>query len=123
MFGTLLSWLTGGAIAQIGKQINQAYQIRVNAKNDEARIDADKHIAQLQAQQAVLIAEQGHWLTRWIRPALAAPVAIYWGKVLVYDKCLGLGATPDLSTEQHAIMGVIVGSYFLTRPFEKVFRK
>jgi len=119
MIGAILSWLGGGVISQIGKQLNSAYQAKLNAKNNTERLEADVTISRLEAQQAVLIAEQGSWRTSWIRPAFAAPCVFYWGKIVIWDKALGWGSTPDLSTEQHAIMGVIVGAYFLTRPFEK----
>lgn len=119
VIGTILSWLTGGGIAAIGKQLNKAYELKLNAKNDAERIEADKQIAQLEARQAVLIAEQGSWMTRWIRPALAMPFAIFIWKVVVWDTVLGWGTTPHLSENMYWVMGAIISAYFLTRPFEK----
>lgn len=119
MFGAILSWISGGIVGQIGEQLNTAYQARLSAKNNTERLEADVTISRLEAQQAVLIAEQGSWRTSWIRPAFAAPCVFYWGKIIVWDKALGWGSTPDLTTEQHAIMGVIIGAFFLVRPFEK----
>jgi hypothetical protein len=112
-------FLGGGIVGDIGEQLNTAYKSKLTAKNNTEKFEADKTIARLEAQQAVLIAEQGSWKTAWIRPAIAAPFVFYLWKIVVYDKMLGLGSTPDLSTEQHAIMGVVIGAYFLTRPFEK----
>jgi hypothetical protein len=119
MFGMILSWLTGGGIAAIGKQLNAAYQAKLNAKNETERLQADMDIAQLSARQAVLIAEQGSWMTRWIRPAIAAPIAIYVWKVIVWDMVLGWGVTPELGDQLYWLMTVVVGAYFLTRPFER----
>lgn len=123
MFGTILSWFASGGITAIGKQLNDAYQAKLTAQNDSERIEADKRIATLEAQQAVLIAEQGNWMTRWIRPALAAPTVIFVWKILVWDTVLGWGITGDPGELVKWIVTVTIGAYFLTRPFEKWGRK
>lgn len=119
MITKVLSWLAGGGIAAIGKELNRAYQARLNAKNDEERIEADKQIAVLEARQAVLLAEQGSWMTRWIRPAFALPFVIYNFKIVVWDKVLGWGTTDSLSPEFWQLQMIVFGAYFLTRPLEK----
>lgn len=119
MLGKILDWLGGGAIKAIGGQINQAYQAKLNAQNDEQRIDADKRIATLEAQRDVLIAEQKNVLTRWIRPAIAFPIVVYIWKLVVWDKVLGLGTTDPLSDELWRLFWIVVGAYFIVRPFEK----
>lgn len=122
MIKFLFSWLASGGIASIGEQLNRAYQAKLNAKNDSERIEAEKTIAQLEARQAVLIAEQGNWITRWIRPAFAIPFIVYNAKILVWDKVLGLGITDPISAEYWQLQMIVFGAYFLTRPFErKVF--
>lgn len=115
----LLGWLVGGGIASIGKELRQARLDKLNAQNDEQRINADLRIAELQAQQAILIAEQGSPLTSWIRPAVAFPFVIYLFKVIVWDFVLGLGTTPTLPEELYHLMMLVFGAYFLVRPFEK----
>lgn len=119
MIGKILAWLSGGALSIIGTQLNDAYQAKLNAQNNDARIEADKRIAQLHAREAVLIAEQGSWITRWIRPAFAAPFVIYNAKIILWDKVLGLGTTDALSAEFWQLQMIVFGAYFLTRPFEK----
>lgn len=119
MLGVILNFLGGGIVKQIGKELNDAYKTKVQAKNDSERLAADVTIETLKAQRDILVAEQRHALTAWIRPAIAFPFVAYLWKIVIYDKMLGLGSTPDLSTEQHAIMGVVIGAYFLTRAFEK----
>ena len=89
-------WLFGQGLSSISAQINAAYQAKLNAQNDEARLEADQRIAQLNAQQSLLIAEQNNRLTRWIRPAFAAPFVIYNGKIILWDKVLGWGVTDPL---------------------------
>lgn len=119
MLGTILSWLAGGGIAAIGEQLNRAHEAKLKAQNDSERIDAEKRIAELTAQQAVLIAEQGSAVTRWIRPAFAAPFIIYNFKIVVWDKVLGLGTTDPLTAEFWQLQMIVFGAYFLTRPFER----
>lgn len=119
MIGKILSWLGNGALSTIGKQLNDAYQAKLNAQNNDARIEAAKRIAQLHAHEAVLIAEQGSWITRWIRPAFAAPFVIYNAKIIIWDKVLGSGTTDALSPEFWQLQMIVFGAYFLTRPFEK----
>lgn len=119
MLKTILSWLSGGLIKSIGQELNEAYKAKLNAQNTESRIEAEKRIATLEAQKAILIAEQQHGLTRWIRPAFALIFWIYLAKVTVWDKVLGLGVTDPLGGNLEEIMMIIVGAYFLARPFEK----
>lgn len=118
MLGSVLSWLAGGGIAAIGKQLNRAYQAKLDAKNDAERIEAEKQIAQLSARQQVLIAEQGSWMTRWIRPAFAFPFVIYNFKIVVWDKVLSLGKTDPLPPEFWQLQMIVFGAYFLTRGIE-----
>jgi hypothetical protein len=119
VFGMILSWLTGGGIAAIGRELNEAYKAKLNAKNETERLEADMAIAQLSARQAVLVAEQGSWLTRWIRPAFALPFVIYDAKIVVWDKVLGWGSTDALTPEFWQLQMIVFGAFFLTRPFEK----
>ena len=123
IFTKIAGWLLGGGIAAIGKELRQAHKDRLDAANEADRIDADIRVATLEAQQAVLIAEQGSWKTSWIRPAIAFPVASYLWKVLFYDKVLMSdwfnGVTDPLDEKMWWVVTAVIGAYFLTRPFEK----
>lgn len=119
MLSKILSWLTGGAIQAIGSELNQAYANKLKAETDSEKLDVEKRIATLEAQKSVLLAEQGNWVTRWIRPAFALPFVVYNFKIIVWDKVLGLGTTDPLSTEFWQLQMIVFGAYFLTRPFEK----
>lgn len=120
MIGKILSWLAGGGIAAISRELKDAYRLQLEAKNDAERIEAEKQIAQLEARQAVLIAEQGRWLTAWIRPAIALPIVVYVWKLIIWDKVLGFGATDNLSPELWKLFWIVIGAYFIARPFEKL---
>lgn len=123
MFYKLLTWLSTGGIAAIGEQLNKAYDAKLKATNDHEKLQAEENIARLEAQRSILIAEQGRWLTAWVRPAIALPFVVYLWKLIIYDKVLAWGATDNLSPELWNMMTVVIGAYFLTRPLEAWVRK
>src|SRR5205085_481617 len=51
------------------------------------QLDLDKREAEVNA--AIIIAEQGNWFTRSVRPALGWIVILLLAKILLYDKALG----------------------------------
>ena len=106
-------------IEAIGKQLNKAYFNKLTAENATERVEADVEISYLEAKRDMILAEQGSWMTRWIRPALALPVVIFWFKLLVWDTVLGLGVTPDPGELVMWYAMLIPSAYFLVRPFEK----
>lgn len=123
MIGLILKFLGGGGIAAIGGQLRAAYELKLKAQTDHEKLEADQRIEELRAQQAILIAEQGNWTTRWIRPAFAAPFVIYNFKIVVWDKVLGLGVTDPLSPEFVQMQTIVISAYFVGRSIEKIFRK
>jgi len=119
----ILGWLIGGGISAIGEQLRAAYDSKLKATNDHEKLEAEQRIKTLEAQQAILIAEQGSWTTRWIRPAFAAPFVIYNFKIVVWDKVLGLGVTDPLSPEFIQMQTIVISAYFVGRSVEKIFRR
>jgi hypothetical protein len=113
---TLFKAFVGSGLAG---EIRQAYKDKLDAQTDEARLDAERRIALMEAQERILIEEQKHWMTRWIRPAVAAPFVIFLWKVVVYDTVLQWGVTPHLSDQMYYIMGIVITAYFLGRAYEK----
>lgn len=77
-------------------------------------------VAERQYQTALLVAEQGNWVTRWVRPAWSAPFIFYTGKVIVWDMALGWGSTPPLGDQMAQLMFIVAGAYFGGRTIEKV---
>ena len=92
-------------------------------KNDALRIQADEIIERRRLQRDVLIAEQGRWYTALIRPMFAWPLAIWWAKVILYDKVLGMGTTDPLTGQVGEWAGLIVGAYFLAEAGERITAK
>ena len=112
-----------GVVGTITKAIAGVRTERLNAKTEEAKLDAEQRMALLYAQRDIHVAEAGNMMTSWVRPAFAGIFWIYLAKVLVWDKVLGWGVTDSLSGNQQEIMMIIVGFYFLARPFEKIWKK
>lgn len=104
----------------IAEKIADAYVAKQAALTDRERIVADERIKTLEMQRDVLIAEQRSWLTSWVRPAFAFPFVVYSWKLVIWDKVLKLGTTDPLSENLTEIMVVIIGAFFIARPFEKV---
>ena len=115
------SFLTGlMGLKGIAEKIADAYAERQKALTDRERIVADQRIKTLEMQRDVLVSEQGSRLTRWVRPALAFPFVVYVNKLVIWDKVLGFGSTDPLSPELAETMAIVIGAYFVARPFEKV---
>jgi hypothetical protein len=123
MWMTILSFL-GGPIV---KGLIDAYQAKLKAGNVESKIAADLAATEIAAQvnesKAVMqyrIAEIG----RWYEPdkLIGYSVAIYFCKLLVFDKVLGLGTTDPLAGFASVTSNLVVSFYFAKRGFENVAR-
>ncbi|HEU5068692.1 MAG TPA: hypothetical protein VFT61_10990 [Sphingomicrobium sp.] len=86
------------------------------AKEIEAAIEARKQAS------AIIIAEQGRWYTAIIRPLLALPPVLYFWKLIVWDKVLGLGATDPITGMIADWTWLTLTAYGGDRSIEKVAR-
>lgn len=123
---TWLASLIGGPV--VTGLIN-AYKAKLAATNTQDRIAADLAAKEIEAEiearrqaSTIIIAEQGRWYTAIIRPLLAFPIIIYFWKVLIFDKVLGLGSTDPLSGLVADWAGMIITAYVGGRSIEKVAR-
>src|SRR5690606_32370047 len=105
----VLKWLPGGVLEPILGHLEK----KADTETERLRLQVQKEIAFRQAQRDVLIAEQGRWFTALIRPMFAWPLAIWWAKVILVDKVLGMGSTDPLTGQVGEWAGLIVGAYFL----------
>jgi hypothetical protein len=123
MWMTLLSFIGGPII----KGLIDAYQARLKAGNTSEKIAADLAAGEIAAQtietQAITqyrVAEIGH---PWEPDKLMGYfVAIYFGKLLIWDKVLGLGSTDGLQGFAATTANLVVSFYFVKRGFENVAR-
>ena len=90
MLQTILSWLSGGIVGQIGRQLNEAYQARLKAQNDRERIEADKEIERLRALKSALaedratrVAKLAYWTGRAPLFLAEMAAALYFSAVMI----------------------------------------
>lgn len=123
MWMTIISFLGGPVV----KGLVDAYNAKLKAANADAKIAADLAAAEIAAQAAegnsitrYRIAELG----RWHEPdkLMGYCVAIYFSKLLVFDKVLGLGSTDPLTGFASVTANLVVSFYFAKRGFENVAR-
>lgn len=114
----MLKWLN--PLSVIAERLTAAYEAKLKAETDQDRLKASVLIRQLEARENVLIAEQSSWFTKWIRPALAFPIVVYFWKIVIWDKVFKWGTTDPIGPTGEYLMIAVVGAYFITRPLEKV---
>lgn len=127
MFATILSWLGSLIGGPFAKAAVDAYKAKLASANERDKLAADLAAKEIAADidarkqaSAIVIAEQGRWYTAIIRPLLALPVIIYFWKVIVWDKVLGLGSTDPITGMPAEWAGLIVAAYVGGRSIEKV---
>lgn len=118
LLGSLLGIVP--AVERIGSKIADAQVAKANALTDRDKIAADERVKTLEMQRDVLIAEQGSWMTRWVRPLLALGPVVYLNKIFLWDKVLKLGTTDPLSDELSWVLVAVVTAFLLSRPVEKI---
>ncbi len=125
IIGAILQPIIGGLLtAQKQKLDAVGSHEAVAADLAKKAFDLDMKEADVNAQ--IIIAEQGNWVTRSIRPLLALPVIILVWKLLVYDKALGQwtnGSTDPLSDQIWWFVTTVTIAYMGGRTAEKIADK
>ena len=121
----ILSWLASLLSGPIVNGGIDRYKAKLAAGNDKDRIAADLAAreldvqrAEIEAQNALRIAQIGKWYEP--EKLMGYAVAIYVAKLLIYDKVLGLGTTDPLGGWIETTANLIVAFYFGKRTFENV---
>lgn len=121
MWQLIMSFIGGPVI----KGLLDAYNAHLQATTSDKQIAADlagKEIAaqmvEIQEQTKYRVAEIGHPFEP--DKIMGYCVAIYLGKLLIWDKVLGLGTTDPLAGWVETTANLIVGFYFAKRGFENI---
>lgn len=128
---TILSWFASLITAPLLNKALDGWKAKLAADNDADKIAADlaarelevQH-AEIEAQNALRVAQIGKWYEP--EKIMGYTVAIYFAKLLIWDKVLGWGATDGLTTKAGDLSwaGVtattIIAFYFGKRTFENV---
>jgi hypothetical protein len=127
MWFALAKWLAGFVTGPVFDDLLKGYQAKLAAGNTSESIAADlaaKELAvqsrELELQTQLRIAEIGHPFEP--DRLMGYCVAVYFAKLLIFDKVLGLGTTDGLAGFASTTANLIVASYFAKRGFENVAR-
>lgn len=123
MWTWLASFLTGPLL---GKALD-AYKAKLAAGNTTDKIAADLAARELTVQQAEIAAQTQLRIAeigRWYEPEhlMGYTVALYFVKIVMWDKVLGLGSTDPLTGFAATTAASIVLYYFGKRGIENVVR-
>lgn len=123
MWMTIISFLGGPVV----KALIEAYGAKLKAENIDSKIAADLAASEIAAQTAetnALMQYRVAELGRWYEPdkLMGYCVAIYFAKLLVWDKVLGFGSTDALAGFAAITANLVVSFYFAKRGFENVAR-
>lgn len=123
MWMTIISFLGGPVV----KALIDAYSAKLKAENVDSKIAADLAASEIAAQtaetKAVMqyrTAELGYWYEP--DKLIGYCVTVYFAKLLVWDKVLGLGSTDPLAGFAAITANLVVSFYFAKRGFENVAR-
>lgn len=123
MWQAIIGFIGGPVI----KGLLDAYNAHLTATTTDKQTAADlagKEIAaQVSETNAIMqyrIAEIGHWYEP--DKLMGYFVAAYFGKLLVWDKVLGLGSTDPLAGFAATTSNLVVSFYFAKRGFENIAR-
>jgi hypothetical protein len=129
-WGKIVGWFFGGGLSALGSIGLDFYKQKLGAENStehqvvdlaKRAMDLDQREAELNSR--LLIAEQGNWATRWVRPAWAFPFVFWTWKVVIWDLCFHMGTTLDLKGTPGTLCIVIATAYFGERGINKVMDK
>jgi len=123
MWLTIISFLGGPVI----KGLIDSYKAKLAAGNASEKIASDTaasemvvQTAEIRAQNEYRIAALGHWYEP--DKIMGYAVAVYFAKLLVFDKVLGFGSTDPLAVFAEVTSNLIVAFYFAKRGFENIAR-
>ena len=123
MWGIILSFLGGPVI----KGAIEAYKTKLEAGNTSDRIAADLAGRELDVQRREVEVQNEYKVAligRWYEPTqlLGYIMVIYVGKVIVFDKVLGLGSTDPITGAVGEWAGMIIMFLIGKRGFENIAR-
>lgn len=112
MIAAIAQWFIGGGLSSLTGSLERAYQAKLNAQNDQARIDADKQIEFFKGQ--IALASEAARNDKWwsTRELIGKCALIYIFKIIVWDTVLQLGVTPDPGPQVTGIVMLVLGFYF-----------
>jgi len=123
-FASLIFQFLGGPVA---KALVSAYQAHLTATTTDNQTAAELAGKEIGAQQAEILAESQLKISEighpWeVEKLFAYVTLVYYFKLLVWDKVLGLGTTDPLVGWVSVTANLVISFYFVKRGFENVAR-
>lgn len=123
----ILSWLGSFLGGPFIKAALQAYQDKLNSENTIQSFKEQLGLQELSLQARELELQTQYRIAtvgKWFEPdhLMGYAVAIYFGKLLVWDKVLAMGATDALAGWAQFTANLIVAFYFSKRGIENVLK-
>lgn len=126
--GWLLSLFGGPLISSLVEGVLSAYRAKLAAVSSTEAHEVDLASAEIlgeikmrQAAAAIVIAEQGWWVTAWIRPLFAYPLIIYFA-CCISASVFHYAGPAQLPPPIGDWAGWMIVAYFGGRSIEKVAR-
>lgn len=120
-----LTWLLSFVSAPLLSSITDVWKARLANQDSATKAAADLAARELAVQQAETAEMQATRRAEIGKPwepekLFAYIVVIYFGKLLIWDKVLGLGSTDPLYGDAAKWAGLVMTFYFAKRGFENV---
>jgi len=118
----ILRFIGGGGLSGLASELRKANADRLAAANDSERMAAEERIAQVANQMEAQTRGDGSWMAKAMRALFGLVVLVYFAKLLIFDKVLGLGATDALGGFADWTARTVVVFYFLDASIGKLRR-
>lgn len=117
VIGAILQPIVNGLLTAQKQKLDAAGS-HENRLSEIALADMQLQTRERELQAQIVIAEQGNWITRSVRPLFAMPFILFTWKVVVWDKMLGWGATDALDPKMWGVFMAVVVAYMGGRVVE-----
>lgn len=127
--GGFIGWLASGAIApflDFGKSIVGIFTHKMDTDVEKFKVSGVTDVALIEAQCRIVLANAELLKNKWLvalQVMFATPLALYYGKCLVYDKMFALGSTDALGGDISTWSMWIVGFLFMHASIMSLGRK
>lgn len=112
----ILSSIISGIIGPITTTITAIYTKKEDVSLEKFKVDGKVDIAVVEAQVAIVQANATLLNNQWSRvlqAMFAVPLAVYYGKCILWDKVFALGSTDPLKGDISTYSMYIIGFLFM----------
>jgi len=123
----LANFLLSLISAPVLETVKSYFSNKANSEIEKTKVEGEVAVALVnaelesrKAQKEILLADQGWWVTAWIRPLTAYPFVLHVAAISL-DSTFKFGwGVPKLPSPYDQMEWTILLSFFIARPIEKV---